>query len=105
MTAKKIVLIGTDPSVEAPVLNARIRKAWLARSATVVHGRRGQRCRLLSYDATSVWIAPRLAGLLNQLEHGAVLNATERCNRDRRAKGALIGEGRWRCRTQPWPCR
>jgi NADH-quinone oxidoreductase subunit G len=24
-----IQLIGTNPSVEAPVLNARIRKAWL----------------------------------------------------------------------------
>ncbi|MBT8155840.1 NADH-quinone oxidoreductase subunit NuoG [Epibacterium ulvae] len=28
-TAKEIILIGTDPRVEAPVLNARIRKAWL----------------------------------------------------------------------------
>ncbi|WP_371223571.1 NADH-quinone oxidoreductase subunit NuoG [Roseovarius sp. 2305UL8-3] len=28
-TAKHIYLIGTDPSVEAPVLNARIRKAWI----------------------------------------------------------------------------
>ncbi|MGB7242059.1 MAG: NADH-quinone oxidoreductase subunit NuoG, partial [Sulfitobacter sp.] len=29
-TADYIMMIGTDPSVEAPVLNARIRKAWLA---------------------------------------------------------------------------
>ncbi len=28
-TAKSIVLIGTNPRAEAPVLNARIRKAWL----------------------------------------------------------------------------
>ncbi|MBJ3763531.1 NADH-quinone oxidoreductase subunit G [Maribius pontilimi] len=28
-TAKAIMLIGTDPRVEAPVLNSRIRKAWL----------------------------------------------------------------------------
>ncbi|NNK78862.1 MAG: NADH-quinone oxidoreductase subunit G [Litoreibacter sp.] len=28
-TASNFVMIGTDPSVEAPVLNARIRKAWL----------------------------------------------------------------------------
>ncbi len=28
-TAKEIILIGSDPRVEAPVLNARIRKAWL----------------------------------------------------------------------------
>ncbi|WP_170598377.1 NADH-quinone oxidoreductase subunit NuoG [Ruegeria arenilitoris] len=29
-TAKEIILIGTNPRDEAPVLNARIRKAWLA---------------------------------------------------------------------------
>ena len=29
-SADMILLVGTDPSVEAPVLNARIRKAWLA---------------------------------------------------------------------------
>ncbi|MDY6858277.1 MAG: NADH-quinone oxidoreductase subunit NuoG, partial [Pseudomonadota bacterium] len=29
-TARQIYLIGTDPRQEAPVLNARIRKAWLA---------------------------------------------------------------------------
>ncbi|MDB5657818.1 MAG: NADH-quinone oxidoreductase subunit [Cypionkella sp.] len=29
-TAKTILLIGTNPRLEAPVLNARIRKAWLA---------------------------------------------------------------------------
>ncbi|MEM9249641.1 MAG: NADH-quinone oxidoreductase subunit NuoG [Pseudomonadota bacterium] len=29
-TAETILLIGTDPRTEAPVLNARIRKAWLA---------------------------------------------------------------------------
>ncbi|WP_300547558.1 NADH-quinone oxidoreductase subunit NuoG [Roseovarius sp.] len=29
-TAKAIMLIGTNPEIEAPVLNARIRKAWLA---------------------------------------------------------------------------
>ncbi|MFO6465949.1 NADH-quinone oxidoreductase subunit NuoG [Jannaschia sp. KMU-145] len=33
-TAEMILMIGTDPSVESPVLNARIRKAWL-RGATV----------------------------------------------------------------------
>ncbi|KJZ20407.1 NADH-quinone oxidoreductase subunit NuoG [Loktanella sp. S4079] len=33
--AEHIFLIGTDPRVEAPVLNARIRKAWL-KGATVV---------------------------------------------------------------------
>jgi NADH-quinone oxidoreductase subunit G len=28
-TARNVVLIGTDPRVEAPVLNARLRKAWI----------------------------------------------------------------------------
>ncbi|WP_422027833.1 NADH-quinone oxidoreductase subunit NuoG [Roseovarius sp.] len=35
-TAKTVYLIGTDPAVEAPVLNARIRKAWL-NGAEVIH--------------------------------------------------------------------
>ncbi|QGX98006.1 NADH-quinone oxidoreductase subunit G [Roseovarius faecimaris] len=35
-SARHIYLIGTDPAVEAPVLNARIRKAWLA-GAEVTH--------------------------------------------------------------------
>jgi NADH-quinone oxidoreductase subunit G len=35
-TAKKIILIGSNPRNEAPVLNARIRKAWL-RGADVHH--------------------------------------------------------------------
>ncbi|KAJ55559.1 NADH dehydrogenase [Actibacterium mucosum KCTC 23349] len=37
-TADMILLIGTDPSVEAPVLNARIRKAWLAGAEVGVIG-------------------------------------------------------------------
>ena len=37
-TAKEIVLIGTDPSVESPVLNARIRKAWLKGADVTVVG-------------------------------------------------------------------
>ncbi|EEB84318.1 NADH-quinone oxidoreductase subunit NuoG [Roseobacter sp. GAI101] len=35
-SAKAIMLIGTNPAVEAPVLNARIRKAW-ARGADIGH--------------------------------------------------------------------
>jgi NADH-quinone oxidoreductase subunit G len=51
------MLIGTNPRVEAPVLNARIRKAWLA-------GRRGWADRAkavdLTYDYTiSAPTAPR----------------------------------------------
>ena len=45
-TAQTILLIGTNPRVEAPVLNARIRKAW-AKGATV--GLIGEACDL-SYE-------------------------------------------------------
>ncbi|WP_166415899.1 NADH-quinone oxidoreductase subunit NuoG [Cochlodiniinecator piscidefendens] len=37
-TAQAIMLIGTNPRVEAPVLNARIRKAWLAGAKVGVVG-------------------------------------------------------------------
>ncbi|MDB6454362.1 NADH-quinone oxidoreductase subunit NuoG [Falsirhodobacter sp. 20TX0035] len=37
-TAKRITLIGTDPRLEAPVLNARIRKAWLNGAAVSLIG-------------------------------------------------------------------
>jgi NADH-quinone oxidoreductase subunit G len=46
--AKHVYLIGTNPAVEAPVLNARIRKAWLA-GAEVTHV--GEPCDL-TYEAT-----------------------------------------------------
>jgi len=47
-SARKLWLIGTDPAIEAPVLNARIRKAWLA-GAEVIHV--GQPADL-TYEAT-----------------------------------------------------
>ncbi|MDT8329267.1 MAG: NADH-quinone oxidoreductase subunit NuoG, partial [Roseovarius sp.] len=37
-TAKNIVLIGTDPAVEAPVLNARMRRAWINGANVTVVG-------------------------------------------------------------------
>jgi NADH-quinone oxidoreductase subunit G len=45
-TAKRILLIGTNPRVEAPVLNARIRKAWLAGAEVSLIGRAAD----LTYD-------------------------------------------------------
>ena len=61
-TAKYIQLIGTNPRTEAPVLNARIRKAWL-RGANV--GLVGQAADL-TYDHAHVGTGPNdLAGLLN----------------------------------------
>lgn len=37
-SADKILLIGTNPAIEAPVLNARIRKAWTQGSDVIVVG-------------------------------------------------------------------
>src|SRR6056297_1458328 len=37
-TAQEIILIGTNPAIEAPVLNARIRKAWLKGAEVTVVG-------------------------------------------------------------------
>ncbi|MRU14329.1 NADH-quinone oxidoreductase subunit G [Roseovarius sp. A21] len=37
-TAKEVILIGTNPAIEAPVLNARIRKAWLKGAEVKVIG-------------------------------------------------------------------
>ncbi len=45
-TARHIFLIGTDPAVEAPVLNARIRKAWLQGAEVGIIGPAGD----LTYD-------------------------------------------------------
>ncbi|MEQ8899980.1 MAG: NADH-quinone oxidoreductase subunit NuoG [Roseovarius sp.] len=47
-TAKNFILIGTDPSVEAPVLNARIRKAWISGAEVTVVGPKVD----LTYDYT-----------------------------------------------------
>ncbi|WP_372603592.1 NADH-quinone oxidoreductase subunit NuoG [Actibacterium sp.] len=46
--AKAIYLIGTDPRVESPVLNARIRKAWMAGADVHVVGNPGD----LTYSVT-----------------------------------------------------
>ena len=37
-TANEVILIGTNPAIEAPVLNARIRKAWLKGAEVKVVG-------------------------------------------------------------------
>jgi len=47
-TAKNFVLIGSDPSIEAPVLNARIRKAWINGADVTVVGPKVD----LTYDYT-----------------------------------------------------
>jgi len=48
--AKSILLVGTDPRTEAPVLNARIRKAWLKGAQVALIGAAAD----LTYDYTHV---------------------------------------------------
>jgi len=81
-TARHIYLIGTDPSVEAPVLNARIRKAWLS-GATVTHvGPEAD----LTYDVTALGAGNRF--LLRLLKNaGPQENAIVILG-----QGALMGE-------------
>ena len=52
--AKAILLIGTNPAIEAPVLNARIRKAWLKGAKVGVIGEAAE----LTYDYHHVGTGP-----------------------------------------------
>ncbi|NRB03790.1 MAG: NADH-quinone oxidoreductase subunit G [Rhodobacteraceae bacterium] len=66
--AEAIMLIGTNPRLEAPVLNARIRKAW-ARGANVgVIGTASD----LTYDANHIGASPVVLDELLQRDHSAV---------------------------------
>ncbi len=66
--AKAIMLIGCDPRAEAPVLNARIRKAWLAGATVGVIGQAVD----LTYDYAHLGTGPSaLTGLLGQ-DHSGV---------------------------------
>jgi NADH-quinone oxidoreductase subunit G len=68
-TAQAIMLIGTNPRAEAPVLNARIRKAWI-RGASV--GLIGEAVDL-TYDYAHVGTGPEaLTGLLGQKHEGVL---------------------------------
>ncbi|PRZ48451.1 NADH-quinone oxidoreductase subunit NuoG [Tritonibacter scottomollicae] len=69
--AKFIQLVGTDPRNEAPVLNARIRKAWLKGAQVGLVGPAVD----LTYDYAHVGTdRAALEGLLNK-DYGAVLDA------------------------------
>ncbi|PVA12094.1 NADH-quinone oxidoreductase subunit G [Pelagivirga sediminicola] len=46
--AERVIIIGSNPAIEAPVLNARIRKAWLAGASVELIGEAGN----LTYDYT-----------------------------------------------------
>ncbi|KNG92477.1 NADH-quinone oxidoreductase subunit NuoG [Pseudaestuariivita atlantica] len=77
-SAANILLIGTDPSVEAPVLNARIRKAWL-RGATV--GRVGPRTDL-TYDVVELGTGRDALNDLLKMDHS-----------DKDAGVIIVGQG------------
>lgn len=78
--AKFIQLIGTNPRVEAPVLNARIRKAWLKGAQVGLVGEAAD----LTYDYAHVGTdRAALQGMLGQ-KHGAVLDA---------ASVVIVGQG------------
>ncbi|MEL6233328.1 MAG: NADH-quinone oxidoreductase subunit NuoG [Pseudomonadota bacterium] len=64
-TAERILLIGTNPRIEAPVLNARIRKAWLAGAEIAYVGPEAD----LTYDVMHVGEGP--AAVSQILEMGA----------------------------------
>ncbi len=69
--AKYIMLVGSNPRVEAPVLNARIRKAWLKGANIGLIGEPVD----LTYDYAHVGNdRAALEGLLGK-DHGAVLDA------------------------------
>ncbi|MEX0284815.1 MAG: NADH-quinone oxidoreductase subunit NuoG [Paracoccaceae bacterium] len=67
-TAEAIMLIGTNPRDEAPVLNARIRKAWLAGANVGVIGQAVD----LTYDYTHIGTSPEVMADLLTRDHAAV---------------------------------
>ncbi len=77
--ADAILLIGANPRVEAPVLNARIRKAWLRGAEVAVVGEQAD----LTYRYTHIGAGPRS---LSQL--GAFADALKRAERPMIVLGA-----------------
>ena len=69
--AKFIQLIGTNPRIEAPVLNARIRKAWLMGAQVGLVGEPAE----LTYDYTHVGTDRAALKSLGGKEYGAVKDA------------------------------
>ncbi len=70
-TAKFIQMIGTNPAVEAPVLNARIRKAWLNGAQVGLVGEAVD----LTYDYAHVGADRAALQSLLDKDYGAVLDA------------------------------
>ncbi|WP_039017088.1 NADH-quinone oxidoreductase subunit NuoG [Halocynthiibacter namhaensis] len=79
-TATGIMLIGTDPNIESPVLNARIRKAWLAGAKIGVVGPKID----LSYEYFHIGDDRAALANLNEGEHADALT---------RETVVIIGQG------------
>ncbi|MFQ3184823.1 MAG: NADH-quinone oxidoreductase subunit G [Alteromonas macleodii] len=67
--AKMILLIGTNPSIESPVLNARIRKAWLNGAKVAVVGEAID----LSYDYDHIGTDRAALLMVDDLPDGAMI--------------------------------
>ena len=67
-TAEAIMLIGTNPRLEAPVLNARIRKAWTQGANVGVIGEMPD----LTYEANHIGTDPTIIDELLTRDHSAV---------------------------------
>jgi NADH-quinone oxidoreductase subunit G len=64
-TAEAIMLIGTNPAVEAPVLNARIRKAWTRGAGVGVVGPKVD----LTYETMHIGDGPEIMNELLKRDH------------------------------------
>ncbi|WP_118132718.1 NADH-quinone oxidoreductase subunit NuoG [Oceanicella sp. SM1341] len=84
-SAELVLLIGTNPRAEAPVLNARIRKAWLNGAAVAMVGEAVD----LTYDYEH--IGADRAALSKVLERGASDAAKEKSSVVIVGQGALSG--------------
>jgi len=62
-TAERILLIGTNPRLEAPVLNARIRKAWLNGAEVAVLGEAAD----LTYEYNHIGDGPAMLGQIAEM--------------------------------------
>ena len=69
--AERILLVGTNPRVEAPVLNARLRKAWLRGAAITVVGEAVD----LTYDTEHFGAGTEALDRLAGMKHGDDLKA------------------------------
>ena len=67
-TAEAIMLIGSNPRIEAPVLNARIRKAWIQGANVGVIGEMPD----LTYDANHIGADATIINDLLNRDHSAV---------------------------------